>query len=131
MLTKRPASRFEEVRKWIAGGRASRIDPQSDLDRHLSSRHVGTCQWIFEAPSFTKWQSCDEGASLWVNAAPGSGKSVLCASVVEQMMQTNSKVPCNVIYFFCRFDDPREMPSNIGLEIYRITSTKADQVYTG
>jgi hypothetical protein len=97
---------FENLKRWISGGRFSRINPEPDLERHLSSRHIGTAQWIFDDPVFCKWDSSGENASLWVNAAPGSGKSVLAASIIERLVQSKKKGHGKVIYFFCRFDEP-------------------------
>jgi hypothetical protein len=97
---------YEEVKRWISGGRFSRIDPNPDLERRLSSRHIGTAEWIFGDPIFSKWQLSGESASLWVNAAPGSGKSVLAASIIERLAQSKKKDLNKVIYFFCRYDEP-------------------------
>ncbi|PVH81019.1 hypothetical protein DL98DRAFT_654227 [Cadophora sp. DSE1049] len=119
-----PASRHDEIRKWIAGGRASKIDPQYDLDRHLSARHVGTSEWIFEDPVFINWQSSKESATVWMNAAPGSGKSVLCASVVEHLIESERKEQANVIYFFCRFDEPDKCKAISALKSLAIQALK-------
>jgi hypothetical protein len=67
------ASKYEDIRRWIAGGRSSRIDPASDLERHLASRHVGTCEWIFQDPMFTHWRTSSKDDVLWLNA----GKTTL------------------------------------------------------
>lgn len=69
-------TRKSEIRKWIAGGRM--IDPESDLERHLSSRHHGTSQWIFENTQLTQWLDSEESTALWINARPGTGKSKCC-----------------------------------------------------
>ena len=122
------------MRKWIAGGRASRIDPQADLDRHLSSRHIGTSQWIFEDPKFTSWKISGESSSLWLNAAPGSGKSVLSASVIEHLTQSDSKDRNKVIYFFCRFDEPDKCKAlsvlrSIALQALKLITYVPDELY--
>jgi NACHT domain len=97
---------YDGIKKWISGGRFSKINPQPDFERHISSRHTGTAEWIFDDPIFQKWHSSGECSSLWLNAAPGSGKSVLAASIIEQLAQAGKKDYNNVIYFFCRFDEP-------------------------
>ncbi|KAK0101958.1 hypothetical protein ONS95_001233 [Cadophora gregata] len=119
-----PVSRHDEVRRWIAGSRASKIDPQFDLNRHLSARHVGTSEWIFEDPVFVKWQSSKESTTVWMNAAPGAGKSVLSASVVEHFMQSEQKDQTNVIYFFCRFDEPDKCKAISALKSLAIQALK-------
>ncbi|KAH6717311.1 hypothetical protein BKA61DRAFT_321465 [Leptodontidium sp. MPI-SDFR-AT-0119] len=122
-----PVSRHDEIRRWIAGGRASKIDPQFDLDRHLSARHIGTSEWIFEDPIFVNWQSSKESATLWMNAAPGSGKSVLSASVVDRLLQSERKEQANVIYFFCRFDEPDKCKAISALKSLSIQALKLIQ----
>jgi len=67
-LTRFTASKHEDIRRWIAGGRSSRIDPASDLERHLASRHVGTCEWIFHDPTFKHWRTSSKDGVLWLNA---------------------------------------------------------------
>ena len=62
------ATKHEAIRRWIAGGRCSRIDPANDLERHLASRHPGTCEWIFQDSNFKQWRTSDEDDVLWINA---------------------------------------------------------------
>lgn len=57
---------------------------------------------------FVDWQSSGESAVLWINAPPGSGKSVLSASIIDRLTHLDNKRSANVIYFFCRCDDPEK-----------------------
>jgi hypothetical protein len=115
---------YEEVKRWISGGRFSRIDPEPDLERHLSSRHIGTAEWIFDDPIFSKWDLLGESASLWVSAAPGSGKSVLAASIIEKLVHSKKKDYNKVIYFFCRFDEPDKCKAISALKSLAIQALK-------
>jgi hypothetical protein len=108
----------------VAGGRISRFDPKTDLERHLSSRHLGTAEWIFEDPVYLKWQSAGETSSVWLNAAPGSGKSVLAASIVDNLQQSQKKAQKHVIYFFCRFDEPEKCKAMSALRSLSIQALK-------
>ncbi len=117
-------TQHDEIRKWVAGGRVSRIDPQSDLERHLSSRHLGTAEWIFDDPLYLKWHGSKETSSIWLNAAPGSGKGVLSASIINELQQAPKKAYKNVIYFFCRFDEPDKSKAISALRSLSIQALK-------
>jgi hypothetical protein len=43
-----------------------------------------------------------------MNASPGSGKSVLVATVIDKLAHSEKKDLRKVIYFFCRFDEPEK-----------------------
>ncbi len=47
-----------------------------ELDRLLSKRLDGTCEWIFRNEKFTAWKDDAHGESiLWVKGIPGAGIS--------------------------------------------------------
>ncbi len=62
-----------------------------------------------------------------MNAAPGSGKSVLSASVVDKLLQSEKKEHTNVIYFFCRFDEPEKCKAISALRSLAIQALKLIQ----
>jgi ankyrin repeat protein len=69
-------------------------------DKQVSSRLEGTCQWIFSKPAYCDWISNDfaNGAKvLWICASAGSGKTILCASLVAHLKHLNT---FPVAYFF-------------------------------
>jgi hypothetical protein len=95
-----------------------------DLERHLSSRHSGTAEWIFSDTIYSNWRLSGETASVWLNAAPGSGKSVLAASIVNNLHHSETTVENNVIYFFCRFDEPEKCKAISALRSLAIQALK-------
>lgn len=126
--------KHDAIRRWISGGRVSRLDSQSDLNRHAASRHAGTCQWIFQDPQYLQWSESSDSASIWVNAAPGAGKSVLSACVVEKLKAAAITQHTNVIYFFCRFDDPEKCEAlsalrAISLQALKLIKHVPDELY--
>lgn len=70
----------------------------SEYYKHLASRHPGTCQWLQRAEQYKEWHGSDIG-TLWIKAIAGSGKSVLAASLISKLVDSED-VP--VLHFFFR-----------------------------
>jgi hypothetical protein len=85
-----------EIRKWLQP--TAYNDEGSEFKKHLSSHLVNTGTWIFNAPVYKKWYSSENNGILWIKGIPGSGKSVVAATLVDYLM--SEKVP--VLYFFFR-----------------------------
>ncbi|KAJ4318511.1 hypothetical protein N0V84_006838 [Fusarium piperis] len=48
--------------------------------------HRGTCDWIFDNPTFLNWLNSQQSAVLLLSAPPGFGKTVLARHVMEQVL---------------------------------------------
>ncbi|KAK2028567.1 hypothetical protein LX32DRAFT_394337 [Colletotrichum zoysiae] len=60
----------------------------------------GTCSWFIQHPKVQSWlQRRADAPLLWLQGIPGSGKSSICAQVVNFMMA--GKMP--VIHYFCSY----------------------------
>ncbi|RBR14537.1 uncharacterized protein FIESC28_07666 [Fusarium coffeatum] len=88
-----------EIRKqvllWIGHGRTGQHYHDS-----LQKKQNGTCGWIHEREVFKKWLSPEFAnglKALWINEPAGFGKTILCASVVEHLLNT---LDTPVGYFF-------------------------------
>ncbi|KAF3025055.1 hypothetical protein E8E14_014449 [Neopestalotiopsis sp. 37M] len=75
---------------WIRGNDNLGID--DDAAEQLGRRHEGTCKWVMEEPLFEHWRDAVSGSVLWYHAPPGSGKSVLAATVIDYLKKRNEKV---------------------------------------
>ncbi|KAK6511002.1 hypothetical protein TWF506_010088 [Arthrobotrys conoides] len=70
--------------------------------RHLSKSQQGTGNWIFNFIDFKSWESTPSVKPiLWCSGIPGSGKSVLTASITKHLIEKHSKVTA---FFFCDFE---------------------------
>lgn len=88
---------------WLNGfDDAGTIDERMDLKPHLQAKHRGTCQWMLTDPKYLEWVGSTSNENLWLHANPGTGKTVLCASVIENLESEGRKVA----YFFCSFQEP-------------------------
>ena len=66
------------------------------------ARKRGNTNWICYDKGYKQWKQEKVSSSLWCTGILGSGKTVLSASVVEDLKITT---PAVVAYFFCRHDE--------------------------
>jgi Cdc6-like AAA superfamily ATPase len=106
----------EEVQKvfsWLCPQPATgaRVSLENALTRRLS----GTGEWFLESKTFKYWRASKhsaEASSIWITGLPGSGKTLLCASIIQQLFYLKEKDTENmvVLYFFCDHRDLRSGP---------------------
>ena len=73
--------------------------PTGEFRKHLSSKTFGTTSWLFERAEYKTWHQGSDVGTLWIKAVPGAGKSVLAASLIEHL-RDSEQVP--VLFFFFR-----------------------------
>lgn len=62
-----------------------------------------TANWILHFPEYTNWLNSTTGRGLCIYGIPGSGKSVLSSSVIDDL-RTRSQD--RVMYHYCNYADP-------------------------
>lgn len=102
MATSAETSRIEDLKQRIL----RQLSPhQNDfVTRWRRQRRKGTCQWIFDTPSFKDWKSTRTSATLCISGKLGSGKTVSMANIVAR---TNLEQPC--AYVFCESQEPSSL----------------------
>ncbi|KAH7109414.1 ankyrin repeat-containing domain protein [Dendryphion nanum] len=91
-----PPEVIKKIRSWL---QPTNFDGEgSEYDKHLASHLVGTGSWFLASDVYKDWHSSKEHGMLWARGIPGSGKSVIAASLVNQLSQEH--VP--ILYFFFR-----------------------------
>lgn len=92
-----------QVVDWLkAAGDQGKLDVRNELETRAHLQHPGTCQWLFENDTFKDWKNSSENSMLWYHGPPGSGKSVLCSTLLKHLQSQGSKTAC----FFFSFNDP-------------------------
>ena len=93
-----PVSQEERVkiREWLQP--TAYNDEGGEFRKHLSSHLDNTGTWLLDEPAYRQWHSTTDDGILWIKGIPGSGKSVVAATLVDHLMK--EQVP--VIYFFFR-----------------------------
>ncbi|RYP57056.1 hypothetical protein DL769_009726 [Monosporascus sp. CRB-8-3] len=93
--------RFEEDLSHIAAFLGVSGPPEEELVTARAVRKAGTCQHFLMSQEFNDLVSTRLCPVLWVHASPGSGKSVLCASVIDHLLEQNR----HCVYFFFKHGD--------------------------
>lgn len=89
---------LEEVQRWL-----SPPDPLMNHNMACQARHKGTTEWFFQGNTFKQWKST--GSLLWIHGKPGSGKSVLCSAIIEDISAMCKADLASMAFFYCDFKD--------------------------
>ena len=133
MQHREPDVSFDELLKWI-----NPVSTHDDYDVALQARMKNTCDWASDTPSFQTWLASDPLSKaakvLWWHGRPGTGKSILTASLVEYLRKHRSEPVC---FFFCFYnhEGKRRCDNIVGSWVSQlvrnseITSQIAKEVY--
>ncbi|KAF4999305.1 hypothetical protein FGRMN_2533 [Fusarium graminum] len=82
----------------------------SEYHKHLASHLEGTGEWLQNSKHYRNWHDSIDNGLLWIKGIPGSGKSVIAATIIRKLIQED--VP--VLYFFFRqIIDANHRPINL------------------
>lgn len=88
------------------------------VDDHIPRLHAiynktvkGSCEWLRAHDAFVKWRRSPQTRFLWLSGPPGTGKTILTATVA-QYLKDAIRLPCCV--FFCE-GEGEQRPSLSGL----------------
>jgi hypothetical protein len=94
------------LRQWLSA---------SNLSRHpenaLSVRLQGTGHWLLDSCKYARWETTP-ASFLWLHGRPGSGKTVVSATILEDLMQSCSRQSTGIsahFYFDCSCENPDMM----------------------
>ncbi|KAN0141609.1 hypothetical protein V8E53_000071 [Lactarius tabidus] len=89
----------QDLRMWF-----SSPNPSTNHVILCSARHHGTANWFFRGNHhFEEWKST--GSLLWVHGKPGSGKSVLCSAVIQDITTLRDAGLASMAYYYFDFRD--------------------------
>ncbi|OAA56586.1 Ankyrin repeat-containing domain protein [Niveomyces insectorum RCEF 264] len=81
------------------------VNPQVMLEANLELRQDMTGLWLLKCASYQLWRDQPNGR-IWLSGIPGSGKTVLCSAVVQDVLQ-RSNAATAVAFFFCDYKVPK------------------------
>ncbi|KAJ3826340.1 ankyrin repeat-containing domain protein [Lentinula raphanica] len=84
----------DQLYKWLAAP-----DCSTNYSTALSRRVNGTGQWIVRGAIYLKWKK--DGKFLWIQGKAGSGKTILVASVIENLLLRHSGIVAYHYFDFC------------------------------
>ncbi|KZV67559.1 hypothetical protein PENSPDRAFT_48455 [Peniophora sp. CONT] len=108
-----------EIQKWLAPPDAS-----ENHRRVTASRCEGTGTWMLNSPAFMEWRERD-ASSFWLHGKPGSGKSVLCSSVIDML----TSMPSNTVayYYFDFRDESKQHADGLLRSLVHQLSSASDE----
>ncbi|KAH8979084.1 hypothetical protein EDB92DRAFT_1981522 [Lactarius akahatsu] len=78
-------------------------DPSTNHNIACDLHHGGTAQWFFQGSMFDEWKST--GSLLWIYGKPGSGKTILCSAIVQDIAALSEVGLASMAYFYFDFRD--------------------------
>jgi len=88
----------EKLRTWL-----SPPDPSINHNTAHKTQHSGTATWLIEGDTFREWKK--NGSLLWIRGNPGSGKSVLCSAIIEDVKKMRVTSSALIAYYYFDFKD--------------------------
>ncbi|EKD13362.1 uncharacterized protein L3040_002778 [Drepanopeziza brunnea f. sp. 'multigermtubi'] len=89
-----------DINQWLAAP-----DPYVDHVANRKKRQPQTGTWILRSKQYEEWLSSPK-SFLWLYGIPGSGKTVLCSTIIEQLVRYCQKMPkAAVAYFYFDFNN--------------------------
>lgn len=91
---------FDRVIRWL-----SSPDPSSNHNSARKKCERTTGDWFIESQDFESWTT-QTASSLWLYGIPGSGKTILCSTIIENVMSLCANSAHEYAYFYFDFNDP-------------------------
>ncbi|KAH9083695.1 hypothetical protein EDB83DRAFT_2669650 [Lactarius deliciosus] len=98
----------DKSRNWL-----SPADPSTNYNIACKAHHDGTAMWFFQGTTFREWEVT--GSLLWIHGRPGSGKSILCSSIIRQVMRLRDAGLALMAYFYFDFKDTSKQDARAAL----------------
>ncbi|KAN0136182.1 hypothetical protein V8E53_006042 [Lactarius tabidus] len=89
------------LRQW-----QSPSDPSMNQNFASGRQHEGTAKWFCGGGNFDKWKV--SGSLLWIHGKPGSGKSILCSAIIDDIESLQKAGLASMAYFYFDFRDERK-----------------------
>ncbi|KAJ5385402.1 hypothetical protein N7517_003313 [Penicillium concentricum] len=100
-----PVGDILKITKWL---KPTEYDlERSEYSRHHLSHLAGTGKWFTSTTIYQQWHQGDENGLLWIKGIPGSGKSVLAASIINHLRKNDIPV---IFFFFRQIIDANHQP---------------------
>ncbi|CAH0024945.1 unnamed protein product [Clonostachys rhizophaga] len=103
IIAERKTYMQHELATWLLGHTV----PNETYHESIEKRLPGTCNWIFDQQEFLDWAKKDVSGPtrplLWIHGQAGFGKTVLCAQIVQKLMEKGDR-PMAYFFFSSNFD---------------------------
>ncbi|KAH9957806.1 hypothetical protein BC827DRAFT_1385427, partial [Russula dissimulans] len=83
-----------EVRRWL-----SPPDPSINHNMARNAHHNGSAEWFIHGNTFSQWKT-GTGSLIWVYGKPGSGKTILSSSIIEDITKSCDEGLASIAFFY-------------------------------
>ncbi|RCI14837.1 hypothetical protein L249_6700 [Ophiocordyceps polyrhachis-furcata BCC 54312] len=80
-------------------------DYLTPLKQSRRKRYSGTAHWLSRTRQFSRWMDGVDSPLFWCSGKIGSGKTVLTASVIDEILTERHNTGIMIAFFFVKFDD--------------------------
>ncbi|KAH8892105.1 hypothetical protein GQ53DRAFT_686097, partial [Thozetella sp. PMI_491] len=95
------AKQFLSAIAWIKGDQSDQFAVFDSISSE-ASKYIGTGSWLLQHTKIKSWlQRKPDPPVLWLQGNPGSGKSIICAQLINYMKIAEGQF--YVIYHFCTY----------------------------
>ena len=95
--------KIRDERKWISEW-LSGADPSMNHNLARKRCESGTGEWLFDIKEFKEWRY-GRGRILWLHGIPGTGKTVLSSTLIEQLKADSKRQPVRIAFYYFDFSD--------------------------
>ncbi|USP79667.1 ankyrin repeat-containing domain protein [Curvularia clavata] len=96
--------RRDKIYRWLLAP-----DPSTNYRKALKQREPGTGLWFLNSAEFREWKDRVVSSRLWVQGTPGSGKTILSATVIENLQQhCHGDASMVAAYFYFDINDEQK-----------------------
>ena len=85
------------------------------LKRIRKKRHGTTASWLTETTAFKTWFAETKSSTLWLSGILGSGKSVVTAAAINELLCHSRRGKDHIGFFFCEYDNANSLSARIVL----------------
>ncbi|KAN0120604.1 hypothetical protein V8E52_004431 [Russula decolorans] len=89
----------ESFRLWL-----SPPDPSKNHNIARRAHHEGSAEWFVHGNTFSEWK-LKMGSLLWIHGKPGSGKSIISSTIIEEIARMSEAGLASIANFYFDFRD--------------------------
>lgn len=101
--------------------------PDNEINHYaaFSKKHSGTGTWLIEDTRFVSWLS-EENPCLWLTGFAGSGKSILCSTVIQRYRGSDPAIGIAFFYFTFNDDSKQDDRAMLGALLLQLSKQLQD-----
>ena len=83
-------------------------DPSSNHNAARKKWQATTGEWFTNSRDFAQWKTVPN-SFLWLHGIPGSGKTILCSTIIQNIVDICQQQPSTIVaYFYFDFNEPNK-----------------------